>query len=218
MEKVDLVVFDFDGTLANTANHIINCIRKCTKRFNLRELTDEDIERLNGSVLADSLIALGATPEMIPEIKDYYRQIFMEDLSDIVLYDGVIETLESMRQSGVKLAIASNRGRNTLITLLSGLGIIGFFDQIVCESDVHSKKPNPEMVDIIIGETGIPRDRVMVVGDTNFDVEMGVNAGCKTCLVVFPENPKVIIMETPDYIASRFGEILKIIGNHKVVD
>lgn len=211
MEKVDLLIFDFDGTIANTSNHIINCIKKCTDKFGLRSLTEEDISRLSGSVLADSLIALGATQEMIPKIKEYYKEVFLEDLSDVYLYDGVLETLELLKERGIKLAIASNRGRNTLIPLLSSLGIASFFEPIVCESDVTMKKPDPAMVENILEKTNISKERTMVVGDTSFDIVMGRSAGCKTCLVVYPENPRVLITETPDYVASRFNEVAKTI-------
>ena len=89
-----LLILDFDGTLADTVPHVINCIMKCIKKFNLKDLEYDDILRFNGAVLKDVLISLGAKEEQLSEIKEYYSKIFLEDLSDIKLYPRVYETLK----------------------------------------------------------------------------------------------------------------------------
>lgn len=205
-----LLILDFDGTLADTVPHVINCIIKCIKKFNLKELEYDDILRFNGAVLKDVLISLGAKKEQLLEIKEYYSKIFLEDLSDIKLYPHVYETLKKLK-GNVKISIATNRARNTLIPLLKHLNIEEFIDYIVCENDVKNKKPNPDMVNMI-KEKFITSDEILVVGDTDFDVIMGRNANCKTCGVYYDETPSAKLLESkPEYLINDFSKLIQIL-------
>lgn len=211
-----IIVLDFDGTLANTVPHVINCILKCIKKFNLKELSYDDILKFNGAVLGDVLVSLGAKKEDLLEIKNYYSNIFLEDLSDIFLYPNVYDTLSSLK-NGVKLVIATNRGRNTLLPLLKYLNIENLIEFVVCESDVENKKPNPDMVNIIKEKYNVLNDGILVVGDTNFDVMMGKNANCKTCAVYYDEKPLLQLVDSkPDYLINDFSQLIEIInGDYK---
>lgn len=205
-----LLILDFDGTLADTVPHVINCIMKCIKKFNLKELEYDDILRFNGAVLKDVLISLGAKKEQLLEIKEYYSKIFLEDLSDIKLYPHVYETLKELK-GNIIISIATNRARNTLIPLLKHLNIEEFIDYIVCESDVKNKKPNPDMVNMIKVKF-INVDEILVVGDTDFDVIMGRNANCKTCGVYYDETPSAKLLESkPEYLINDFSKLIQIL-------
>lgn len=203
-----LYIFDFDGTIADTIPHIVNCILKCIDKFNLKKLSYDNVEKYNGAVLADALKHLGATDEQLPEIKKYYADIFFDDVSDIHLYDNFLDTIKSLKDNGCLLAVASNRGRNTMIPLLESLGILSYFDKIVCESDVENKKPNPDMINLILEELNIDREDTLVLGDTAFDILMSNNAYCKSCYVCHEEKAKEDILELkPDYIIYNFNEL-----------
>ena len=211
-KNTKLFIFDFDGTLADTVPHIINCTLKCIEKFNLKKLTKEDILRFNGAVLADVMKMLGATDDDLPKIKKYYADSFLEDMSDIYLYDGVEETLLKLKEKGYILTLASNRGRNTVEPLLKYLGIENLFEKVVCESDVENKKPNPDMVEYLLKETGHNKNEAIVIGDTKFDVLMGKTAGCKTCLVSYTKNVDDSILElNPDFIIYNFKKIIKLV-------
>lgn len=209
-KNIKLLIFDFDGTLANTLPHIVNCILKCIKKFNLKPLSKEDVEKYSGAVLADALKHLGATEEQLPEIKKYYADIFFEDITDIYLYENVSDTLNELKQRGYTLAVASNRGKNTMIPLLESLDIIQCFDTIVGESDVENKKPSADMVELILKELNCAKDETLVLGDTRFDVLMSKNADCKSCYVCHDEktNEDVLALN-PDFVIYNFSELLE---------
>ena len=205
-----LLIFDFDGTLANTVPHIVNCVLKCIEKFNLKSLTKEDVQKYNGAVLADAMKHLGATDEQLPEIKKYYANIFLEDMSDINLYNGVRETLSKLKEDGYILTLASNRGRNTVEPLLKYLGIDTIFTRVICESDVENKKPSPDMVKTIMEEKGCNENETLVIGDTKFDILMGKSAGCMTCLISYDETiDNSILKLKPDLIINNFRNLLK---------
>ena len=205
---IKLYIFDFDGTIANTVPHVVNCILKVIEHFNLKPLSYNDVEKFNGAVLANVLKMLGATDEQLPEIKKYYASIFLDDVSDINLYDNVLDTLKALKEKGCILTIASNRGRNTMIPLLESLGISSYFDKIICESDVENKKPSPDMVNMLLEEFNVDREDALVLGDTRFDIIMSNNANCRGCYVCHEEKAKEDVLELkPDYIIYNFKEL-----------
>ncbi len=214
-KDVKLLIFDFDGTLANTIPHIVNCILRCIEKFNLKRLSREDVLKYNGAVLADVLKGLGATDEQLPEIKKYYTDIFMEDITDIYLYDNVKSTLLKLKENGYRITLASNRGRNTIIPLLLYLGIENLFEKIICESDVLHKKPAPDMVEEILRETGCTKEEALIIGDTQFDIIMGKNAESRTCLVSYEEevNENTLALK-PDMVIHNLSELTQGLSNH----
>ena len=206
-----LLILDFDGTLANTVPHVINCIQKCIKKFGLKEMTYDDILKFNGAVLGDVMISLGAKKEQLLEIKQYYCKIFLEDLSDIELYSKVYDTLKELKEN-VIITMATNRGRNTLIPLLEFLGIDQLIEYVICESDVENKKPYPDMVDKIKEIYNISDEDILVVGDTKFDIMMGKNANCKTCGIYYEqENLHLLAENNPNYLIDDFSKLIDII-------
>ena len=113
-----------------------------------------------------------------------------------------------MKKKGCLLAIASNRGRNTIIPLLEFLGILSYFDKIVCESDVENKKPNPDMINIILEDLNINREDTLVLGDTKFDVLMSNNANCKSCYVCHEQKAAKEVLElNPNFVIHNFNEL-----------
>lgn len=188
--------------------HIVNCVLKIIQKFNLKSLSQEDVEKYSGAVLADALKHLGATDEQLPEIKKYYADIFFDDVSDIYLYDNFLDIIKALKDNGCLLAVASNRGRNTMIPLLKSLGIESCFDKIVCESDVENKKPNPDMINLILEELNISKEDTLVLGDTEFDIMMSNNANCKSCYVCHEGKAKEDVLQLkPDYVIYSFNEL-----------
>ena len=211
-----LYIFDFDGTIADTMPHIVNCVLKIIQKFNLKPLSQEDVEKYSGAVLADALKHLGATDEQLPEIKKYYADIFFDDVSDIYLYDNFLDIIKALKDNGCLIAVASNRGRNTMIPLLKSLGIESCFDKIVCESDVENKKPNPDMINLILEELNISREDTLVLGDTAFDILMSKNANCKSCYVCHEEKAKDDVLKiNPDYVIYNFLKLTDTILKHQ---
>ncbi len=208
-DSIKLLIFDFDGTLANTVPHIVNCIIKCTEKYNLTKISYDEAEKYKGTIFEHAIKELGATDEQLPEIKKYYHDIFFDDISDIKLYDNTLSTLKELKEKGYAMAIASNRGRNTMNTLLKALGIDSFFEMIVCSGDVENKKPCPDMIELILKELHYSNDETLVLGDTKYDILMGYNANCKACYVCHDEKPNDDILKlNPDIIIYNFKELV----------
>ena len=220
MEKdIKLLIFDFDGTLADTTAHILNCIKKCIDKFNLRKLSDEDLAMYSGATLMETMLELGATEEQLPEIKSYYTSIFFEDVSDIHLYENVSQVLIELKDNGYVLAVATNRRRKMIPALLDLLGISPVFSKIVCETDVDNKKPSADMVELILKELNYSKDETLVLGDTKYDILMSKNANCKSCYVCHSiETDDNVIGLHPDIVIHDFQELIKLLLNRDLSD
>ena len=217
-DNLKLLIFDFDGTLADTTSHILNCIKKCIIKFNLRRLSNEDLAVYSGATLSEAMQELGATEEQLQEIKSYYTSIFFEDVSDIHLYKHVAQVLNELKNNGYTLAVATNRRRKMITLLLDLLGISSVFDKIVCETDVNNKKPNADMVKLILEELNYTKDETLVLGDTKYDILMSKNANCKSCYVCYStETDDSIISLHPDLVIHDFQELIRLLLNKDIV-
>lgn len=209
IENIKLLIFDFDGTLADTNSHILKCIKKCIFRFNLKKFSDKELSLFSGATLNAALQELGATEEQLSEIKDFYTRVFFEDVSDIHLYSNVIPVLCELKRRGYALTIATNRRRQMIISLLELLGINTLFEKIVCETDVKNKKPSADMVEVILEELNFSTDETLVLGDTKYDILMGQNANCKSCYVCHSkEVDESVIGLCPDIVVHDFQELM----------
>lgn len=212
--KKKLLIFDFDGTLADTFMHIYNCFKRCIVKYNLNDITVENFYKINGSDLGDILKLLGANDDRLNEIKEFYSNSFLEDISDIKLYNNVKETLEELKNRGYLLAIATNRGSTTLSIMLKEFGIFDLFDMFVCINHVKIGKPHPEMINIILDKLNVSGDDAIMFGDTNYDILLGQNANVNTCYTCHTELEDRKVMDCkPDYIIHDFKEIFDTLEN-----
>jgi phosphoglycolate phosphatase len=114
-----------------------------------------------------------------------YRERFPDHVGRVTLFPAVRACLEELSGLGVVMAIVSSRGRASLLDLLERLRIREHFRAILGEDDVLRKKPEPEPVLRLAESLAVSPARVLVVGDTTYDIEMGHAAGAKTCAVTY---------------------------------
>lgn len=206
-------IFDFDGTLADTAQMVVHAMQRTFKVMGLPVLDGSVIKPTIGLPLVESLRVMCntdlATAQKIAEV--YRAQFIMGDLSEAELYPGVAETLAVLRSRGVRLAICTSRGFDTLDIILRDNGIKDCFEQFVTISDGLPGKPAPDMTLAILDRMGICADEAVVVGDTTFDIMMGNSAGCRTCGVTYGNHSRErLLTASPTYVVDSFSDILRL--------
>ena len=209
-----LIVFDFDGTIADTADGIIASVRETLIRMGLPMRSDAQIRDAIGLPLKEFLIKGGNLPEnMSEEGTTIYREIFGTVATSMIrLFDGVKDTLFALRAQGIDLAIATSRGRRTLESILESQGISELFRETLTAVDGIKAKPAPDMVLTILERTGYGRDECIVAGDTSFDIEMGKNAGCHTIGVTFGNHSRSQLLAAgADWTVDDFATIADIV-------
>lgn len=211
------IIFDFDGTLADTAKGIIATEREVLRTLGLPQQTDAQICSAIGLPLAQSLSRGALIPDgLLDEAVVLYRKFFNELApKHIVIFDGVKDTLEYFRAQGIRLAIATSRSSNSLSMILNTHGIAGFFETMLAADAGIRPKPAPDMVLTLLERMGIDAADTLVVGDTTFDLEMGAGAGCRTAGVTYGNHSREQLLSvSPDWIIDGFDELKDIVSNN----
>ena len=206
------LIFDFDGTLADTWPLIEAVMMRLIQEMNLPSRTVDEIKTTIGLKLEEAPLILWPDKH---DIKDQfvttYRRIFEEikDKVDIGLFPGVKETLETLKNSGHRMAIATSRTTQSAEELTRRLGIRDYFDCVLGADKVVNGKPHPETVEKILAEMGWQPGESIMVGDMGVDIKMGRSAGLSTCGVTFG-NGKIEDLEAAgaDLIIDEFDRLI----------
>jgi len=180
---IDVVAFDFDGTLADTRPAIVATALETLRELGHPAAEEERIVQAMGLPLAQLFVAAGVAPEDSGQCAQRYRQRFAAHVGKVCLFPTARECLIELRAHGLSLAIVSSRGRASLHELLELLSIRDFFRVVLGDEDVVGKKPAPDLLHEVARRLATAPARMLVVGDTTYDVEMGHAAGAQTCAV-----------------------------------
>jgi len=184
--KINLIIFDLDGTLVNTSVDIMNALNYAIAPYGLDQLNvartismvGEGVSTLISRLLGQSGAELKS--EVLKRFLDYYS-VHLNDFS--FPYPGVRETLEVL--GGYRKTVISNKRTDLSRRLLENLGLAGYFDFIWGSDSVPEKKPSPVPVLEMLKKVGCTFDEAVIVGDSNFDIEAGRAAGVRTVAVSY---------------------------------
>ena len=210
-----LIIFDFDGTLADTRQLIVETMQQTIQALELTPCTDEQCASMIGLPLKQAFIELiPMSDEMGDRCVDTYRRIFNENnaLYVIPTFPNVIDTLFRLSAEGYILTIASSRSRKSLLDFVHTMHLEEIFSYILGADDVILSKPHPEPVLRTLEAFDCSPEEVLVVGDMKYDIEMGRRAGTRTCGVTYGNgSPQDLREAGADFIVNNFEEILTLI-------
>ena len=206
-----LIVFDFDGTLADTEALITQTMQKTIEALHLEPRSREQCRAMIGLPLKETFMRLiPMTGEMGDRCVDTYNQIFGRDNRPGVvrLFPHVADTLAALYAHGYTLTIATSRHRESLMEFLQGMQIDTYFRYIVTVSDVAQAKPHPDMVLQTMEYLSIAPADTLMVGDAVYDIQMGHNAGVHTCGVTYGNGTRAdMVACQADHIIDDFGQL-----------
>ena len=125
----------------------------------------------------------------------------------VELYPNVIETLTALKERGLVLTIASSRSNASLNAYIENLGLSHLISYVLGGNDVQEGKPHPEAVNRTLRELGFQPEEAIVVGDTIFDIHMGLNAGTRTCGVTYGNGTRESLADAT-WLIDDFSELL----------
>ena len=213
MAETKILILDFDGTLGDTAGVIVQTMQATIRELGLPARTDKECASMIGLRLVDIPSVLFPESDLDGEVyAQTYRRLFhiYNVAGAVVLYPDVIETLTELKNRGYILTIASSRSRASLVNYINDLGISPLISFVLGADDVIDGKPSPEPVDRTLEHFGLKPEEAIVVGDTVFDVEMGINAGTRTCGVTYGNGSRESI-SAADWIIDDFAQLLEIV-------
>ncbi|MGE0373420.1 MAG: HAD-IIIA family hydrolase [Gammaproteobacteria bacterium] len=182
-----LLVFDWDGTLMDSEARIVSCLSMTLSDLALPALGRDELLNVIGLGLPEAVATLlpEADTGLIRRFIDRYRYHFLSDHhAAAVLFPGAKETLTALDRRGYLLAVATGKGRRGLDRSLEDTGCIGLFSLSRC-ADETASKPNPRMLLEIMDVLGIAPDETLMIGDTEYDMQMAHNAGASALAVSY---------------------------------
>jgi len=179
MKPYDLLIFDWDGTLADSAGEIVANMQRAISALELPPRADQQIAEMIGLGFADGLKQIYPeidTPKLIALLQEYRRRT-PNSAQAAALFDGVVETVSQLRSDGYELAIATGKPRAGLQRSLAAYPqLLPHFSLTRC-ADETANKPHPRMLQEILAETGIAAERALMIGDTEYDAAMATAIG-----------------------------------------
>lgn len=210
------IIFDFDGTLVDTAALIIETMHRTICALNLPEKSDDECRSMIGYRLEEiPSILWSQIPGLTEQYVNTYRDIFnsIKGTFKVRLFPQVYETLNDLNRKGIKMAIASSRSKASLKEYCSNLHIDDCFLMLVGGGEVKNGKPAPDPVSLILAKQEWVKADTLVVGDMDVDILMGKAAVTAICGVTYGNGTVAELKEAgADYIISDFSQLIEIIN------
>lgn len=186
MKRYELIVFDWDGTLMDSAGAIVRAIRAAAQDLELPDPGEARARHVIGLGLADALRhALPELPaEHYPRMIERYRHHYLSRDHELELFAGIEALVGELAEGGHMLAVATGKSRIGLDRALEHSGLGAFFHASRCADECFSK-PHPQMLEELMAEFAVTPERVVMIGDTSHDLQMAANAGVDGVAVTY---------------------------------
>jgi phosphoglycolate phosphatase len=219
-DTVRLIVFDWDGTLMDSETQIVHAIQSAIADLQLEARSVEACRNIIGLGLQEAVDALypGRGEDFRQTFVARYRDHWFSDSHASELFAGARETLELLKESGFTLAVATGKGRAGLDKALRQTGLSGLFSATRC-SDETCSKPHPRMLNEILQELQIASQQALMVGDTEYDLQMANRAGVGSVAVSYGVHARErLLQHQPLVCLDRITELVDWLAEESLFD
>lgn len=176
--RYELLIFDWDGTLMDSAGEIVSAMQKAIQETGLPERSPDQLRDLIGLGLNEAVGRLfpDLDPARVRNRLSTYRRRYASPGGDAVMFASARDTLQQLSAAGYELAVATGKSRRGLDRALRETDTAGLFSCTRC-ADEATSKPAPDMTEDILLRTATPVESALVIGDTEYDMAMAQRAG-----------------------------------------
>jgi phosphoglycolate phosphatase len=187
----DLLVFDWDGTVMDSAGHIVDSIQAAARDLDIDVPREERARHIIGLGLVDALMHLfpSLPREDYPRLAQRYRYHYLAGDHKLALFAGAAQGIRAMHAAGFSLGVATGKTRQGLDRSLESSGLAVFFHASRC-ADEGLPKPHPDMLIHLMQALGVDPQRTLMIGDTTHDLEMARSAGVSALAVGYGAHPR----------------------------
>ena len=208
-KRFDLLVFDWDGTLMDSAAAIADALQAACRDLSIEPPSEKRARYIIGLGFQDALRE--ALPELDPgryrEVAERYRHHFFSQDHKLVMFDGVIDLVRMLSEAGFLLAVATGKSRSGLDRAMAGSGLLPYFLASRCADECHSK-PHPQMLLELMEEFAMEPEDTLMIGDTTHDLLMARNAEVPALAVAYGAHPRAALeAESPLWCAANVAEM-----------
>jgi phosphoglycolate phosphatase len=213
MKKFTHVLFDFDGTLADSSQCAIKATQTTFSQFGLEAPSELDVVSSMGLPIEKSFQYLSSRKlerdELLRLMSEFRREYLELADTEITIFPGALSLLKGLKAEGKMVAIVTSKLKAAAQQNAEQLGILSYIDYIVGCDTVKAPKPAPDAIHFalnILGASSV--EQSVIIGDAIYDIEMGKSAGSKTCAVTWGAHTRErLIASKPDYLMESFQDL-----------
>jgi pyrophosphatase PpaX len=210
--NINTLLFDLDGTLIDTNELIISTYLHTLEKYYPGKYTREDVLPFLGPTLHEVFGKMD--PDRVEEMVLEYRTYNLANHDALVKeFVGVMETIETLKKKGYKLAIVTTKREDVAFKGLHLMKLDSYFDVMIAYDHVKKVKPDPEPIFLALEKLGSKPEEALMVGDNFHDVLAGKNAGTKTAGVAWSiKGREYLAKYEPDFMLENMTDLLTILG------
>jgi phosphoglycolate phosphatase len=220
LKRPEMVLIDVDVTPVDSVPDLAYCVDEMLKQLDMpvrgedsvRHWVGNGVERLVKRGLINQLDG-EPEPELYDRALPIFRELYAENTSKrSCLYEGVVEALEFLKSTGVKIGCVTNKASEFTLPILNDLGIADYFETVLCGDMVERKKPDPQPLLLSAEKLGVEPSASMMIGDSMSDVKAARAAGFTIVCMSYGYNHGEDIRDyNPDAVVDSMAEIRGII-------
>ena len=206
------LVFDFDGTLIESAPEIRSCLNILLEQYGRTEVTLPQVERMIGNGVANlverGFRETGGLPDDFETALARFIEIYNNaPIDETPVYDGVPETLARLHEAGHTMAICTNKLYEPTVKILEGLNLARYFTVVTGGDTFPVRKPDPGHLLGVLERLGIARDGAIMIGDSPNDIGCAIAAGVRSIAVSYGYSRVPAAELGADMLIHRFGDL-----------
>lgn len=211
------VIFDLDGTLADTSGDLLAAANSCFRRMGLGDVLshpeDAGVALRGGRMMLTA--GLERAGQFSPATVDEFYPVLLEAYRDAidhhtVLYPGAMAAVEALKSAGFGVGICTNKPEALADQLMRSLGVRDAFASLVGADTLPVRKPDPEPLFEAARRAGGDPARTLLVGDSDTDRSTSANAGVPSVLVTFGPSGDDMGALKPEALLDRFEDLLEV--------
>ncbi len=216
-EKIELIIFDLDGTIVNSIFDIADGVNHVLVKMNRDVVSVQDVQKMIGSgvkkLIELALIDVSDEIVLANALKIFQEYYAKNLITKTRPYDEVLNTLNQL--SNFKMAIYSNKPQDLTDKVIMGLDLNSYFDTVQgADESKYKRKPSEEGINYILRKLKIKPKNAIMVGDSTHDIHAGKRAGVKTCAVTYGyRDEKILANESPDFLIHKLTDLVTILEN-----
>lgn len=210
--KYEAILFDLDGTLVDTEQHIFQAFNYALAKEGLSELALSKMHSLAGVPLKETYRILGGkTEKQLLELCALHNKFQKENMQLVTPYSDSIETVQEISSKGFKIGVITSRGRATTTDVIRIGGFSELIDAVVDFEDAPKPKPAPDPFLLGASRLGIMPGKCLAVGDACVDVISGKSAGMDFALASYGYGSLTECHAKPDFRLKKLSEIMQLL-------
>jgi phosphoglycolate phosphatase len=209
---MNLLIFDLDGTLIDSKVDLVHSVNAARGLMQLPPISEDLVSSYVGNgapVLMRRALGQEASEADVQRALEYFLGYYREHMLDNTrLYPGVQDALDRLQSTGNHMAVLTNKPVRFSRELVRGLGLGSHFFQVYGGNSFEQKKPDPIGVETLLKESGIARERAVMVGDSGVDIRTARNANIRACGVTYGFQPEGFVEDPPDIVVDDLNQLV----------